>query len=765
MDRPGGWPGTTTPLPLRLPEKENPTSHPEIAAEQAVIDTAYERLEAMRSEARAVSAEVLDQGPGGTHSARLERDVRVLLTERRLADLRVGESGLVFGRIDRVDGDRHYIGRLAIADADNEPLVVDWRAPAAEPFYRATARQPLGLTRRRHFILRGRRLTGIDDEPLGSEPGHDGLILMGQGALLAALETGRTGRMSDIVATIQREQDEIIRAPLAGIVVVQGGPGTGKTAVALHRAAYLLYTHRFPLDRAGVLLVGPNPLFLRYVEQVLPALGEHTVTLATAATLVPTPVRGGDDQATTRVKGDARMAQVLAKAVRDRERGLPRAAVLTYHDARMTLTPGASRGIADRVRRQAGTHNARRRSAERLVLAHFRRQAAVEAEEREAFDDTVGRSRAFVEAMERMWPVLTPEDLLHDLFGSLALLRLAAAEVLSEPEWQLLHRPRSPRVGDVAWTEADAALLDEVAVHIGPVRRRPVAGRNGDAARWERERVVAGMEGLDPLMRRDVLRHLEELEEGPGGSGGQGPGEAEAPDPWSRTFGHVLVDEAQDLSPMQLRMLARRCPSGSMTVLGDLGQASGQWSPATWDDVLAHLPGRRRPTRVELTVNYRTPAEVMAVAGRVLASSGAGVAPSRAARHAGAPPAFTAASASDLAAVVGAVVGHERAEVGEGKVGVIAPAALLEAVATVLPAGSRGPAVLDAPVALLAVGQAKGLEFDSVVVVEPAAIVAEGAGGTERRRGLRALYTAMTRTTRRLHVVHAEPLPPELVPE
>ncbi|MDP8938356.1 MAG: AAA family ATPase [Actinomycetota bacterium] len=711
----------------------------------------------MRSEARAVSAEVLDHGPGGTHSARLERDVRVLLTERRLADLRVGESGLVFGRIDRVDGDRHYIGRVAIADVDNEPLVVDWRAPAAEPFYRATARQPLGLARRRHFILRGRRLAGIDDEPLGDEAGHDGLILMGEGALLAALESGRTGRMSDIVATIQREQDEIIRAPLAGIVVVQGGPGTGKTAVALHRAAYLLYTHRFPLDRAGVLLVGPNPLFLRYVEQVLPALGEHTVTLATAGTLVPTPVRGGDDQPTTRVKGDARMALVLAKAIRDRERGIPQAAVFTYHDDRMTLTPRASRGIAERVRRQSGTHNARRRSAERLVLAHLRRQAAVEAEEREAFDETVTRSRTFVEVMERMWPALSPEELLHDLFGSPALLRLAAAGVLAEPEWNLLYRPRSPRVADVAWTEADAALLDEVAVHIGPPRRRTVAAGNGDAARWERERVVAGIEGLDPLMRRDVLRHLEELEEG--------PIEAEAPDPWSRTFGHVLVDEAQDLSPMQLRMLARRCPSGSMTVLGDLGQASSQWSPATWDDVLAHLPSRRSPTRVELTVNYRTPAEVMDIAGRVLASSAAGVAPSRAARRSGAMPVFTSAPPDGLAEVVGAVVGRERAEVGDGKVGVIAPAAVLDAVAAVLPAGARGPDVLDAPVALLAIGQAKGLEFDSVVVVEPAAIVAETAGGTERGRGLRALYTAITRTTRRLHVVHAEPLPPELVPE
>ncbi len=295
-------------------------------AEQAVVDRAYARLEAMRDAARAVSADVIETTPGGTHQARLERDVRVLLTERRLASLQVGEAGLVFGRTDATDGERRYIGRLAISDEDNEPLVVDWRAPAAEPFYRATPGAPMGLVRRRHFILRGRTLTGLDDELLTAEPTGDDLVLVGEGALLAALERSRSGRMADIVATIQREQDEIVRSPLPGIVVVQGGPGTGKTAVALHRAAYLLYTFRFPLERAGVLLIGPSRIFLRYIEQVLPALGEHTVNLATPADLVPTPVRGRDVPAAARLKGDTRMAAVIAQAVVDRERGLPAAA-------------------------------------------------------------------------------------------------------------------------------------------------------------------------------------------------------------------------------------------------------------------------------------------------------------------------------------------------------------------------------------------------------------------------------------------------------
>ncbi|MDQ4090958.1 MAG: hypothetical protein M3163_11750, partial [Actinomycetota bacterium] len=293
-----------------------------------MVDHAYRRLEAMRAEARALASDVLEHGSGGTFANRIERDVRMEVTGRRLADLQVGEAGLVFGRIDPLDGDHLYIGRVAVADEENEPLVVDWRAPAAEPFYRATARHAMGLARRRHLILRGRRVVGLDDELLGEGDGDEAnrdaeMVLVGEGALLAALGRSRTGRMGDIVATIQREQDEIIRAPLPGILVVQGGPGTGKTAVALHRAAYLLYTHRFPLERSGVLLVGPNRIFLRYIEAVLPALGEHSVTLATPASLVGTAIRGTDTPEVARVKGDPRMAGVIARAVADRGRGLP----------------------------------------------------------------------------------------------------------------------------------------------------------------------------------------------------------------------------------------------------------------------------------------------------------------------------------------------------------------------------------------------------------------------------------------------------------
>ena len=728
----------------------------EIRAEQAVVDHAYERLEAMRAEARALAADVLDLGEGGTFANRIERDVRMEARGRRLADLQVGEEGLVFGRMDAETGERLYIGRVAVADEENEPLVVDWRAPAAEPFYRATARHAMGLARRRHLILRGRRVVGLDDELLGARgAGEDearGLVLVGEGALFSALERSRTGRMGDIVATIQREQDQIIRAPLPGILVVQGGPGTGKTAVALHRAAYLLYTHRFPLERSGVLLVGPNRIFLRYIERVLPALGEHSVTLATPATLVGTAIRGVDAPAVARLKGDPRMASVVARAVADRGRGLPRELSVLWFGHRLVLSAEASWRIAGQVRRRPGTHNARRPVVERLVARHLQRQLPDE-EDWATFEQTMRRIPQVREALERMWPVLRPEDLLHDLFGSPALIRSAARKLLSEDEERLLHRPRRAPGEDVPWTDADVALLDEAAVLLGP---RPVRsarrGHSGeaDARRWERQRVMADLPDLDAQMRRDIMRHLEE---------GEVQAVEERLDPRTRTFGHILVDEAQDLSPMQLRMLGRRCPAGSMTLVGDLGQASGPWAPAAWDDVLAHLPIRRSPTQTELSVNYRTPAEVMDLAAQVLAAATPGLRPPDSVRRAGLDPVVTEARRGGIAPAVAAAATVEREAVGEGKVAVICPAALLDEVRAALPPVPDGESVLDVPVAVLGVDDAKGLEFDSVVLVEPAAIIAQGTQTTGRR----ALYVAMTRTTRRLHIVHAEPLPPELL--
>jgi len=748
--------------------------HAELAIEQAVIDHAYERLEAMREQARKVAAGVLDQGPGGTHQARLERDVRMHLTERRLADLRVGDAPLCFGRTDHDDGERLYIGRIAVSDEQHDALVVDWRAPAAEAFYRATGRHPMGLTRRRHFILRDRRLVGIDDELLGSRAfggdadgtggtanstAADGLVLMGEAALLAALQRSRTGRMGDIVATIQAEQDEIIRAPLPGILVVEGGPGSGKTAVALHRAAYLLYTHRFPLDRAGVLLVGPNRVFLRYIEDVLPALGEHTVAFATPAGLRPTtPLRGVDSPAAARVKGDPRMSEVLAQAVRQRQQPLAEPATIPHGAHRLGVSVSDSAGVIARSRRRGGSHNERRAGVERgllrLLVRQLARGVAADDGARAEVEEALRTEPAFVAVCDSLWPILTPEALLHRLLGSPALLSDAGGGVLSKEESAALHRPRSARLSEVPWSEADIPLLDEAGDLLGPLPAggaRPRAGIDDESERWAIDRTLDDMGATDPQMRAALRRRL--LAEADNGDG-------DVPDLASRTFGHIVVDEAQELSPMQWRMLGRRCPSGSMTIVGDLGQATGVWAPTSWDEVVAHLPRRREPKVATLTVNYRTPAEVMDIAARVLAEASPGRVPPIPVRRSGIDPVFDRVGADELVVEAAAAVRAEVGRVAPGKVGVVTAAALLpqlaEALGPEVAATSTDGRVLDAPAALLLVATAKGLEFDSVVLVEPSAVVEESP------QGLHALYVALTRTTSRLRVVHAGTLPSAL---
>ena len=370
-------------------------SHPDLAAEQAYIDNAYRSLERSREEATRLRS-MVEVGKGGTEQARWEREMIEGNIAQRLASLQLGDASLVFGRIDRTSrdgGDSYYIGRLAVSDEHREPLVVDWRAPVAEPFYRATGREPMGLVRRRHFATRGRQLLAIEDELFGESAGllggelsvvDDGREIRGRSTLITALEEARTGRLSDIVATIQGEQDEIIRAELPGVLVVQGGPGTGKTVVALHRAAYLLYTHRFPLEGQGVLVVGPNRLFLGYIEQVLPSLGEAGVELAVLADLldgtVGVSIEGRDRPLTARVKGDLRMAKVLAKAVHDRQRPLRRTMRVGYGLQTLSLTPGQSQAIVADAKRRFRLHNAGRKHVEASVFATLADSARVPVE-------------------------------------------------------------------------------------------------------------------------------------------------------------------------------------------------------------------------------------------------------------------------------------------------------------------------------------------------------------------------------------------------
>ncbi len=692
---------------------------PELEREQAHLDRAYARIQELREAATARRDEVLAVRTG-TPQFMEERDVIVRSALARLQQLELGDEPLCFGRIDHRTGDTFYIGRLAVSDRDQEPLVVDWRAPVAEPFYRATGRHPMGLVRRRHFIAEGQRLIGIEDELLDVDAfdREDESRLAGEGALLAALERSRSGQMRDIVATIQAEQDDIIRAPLPGVLVVQGGPGTGKTAVALHRAAYLLYTHRFPLERQGVLVVGPNPLFLRYIEHVLPSLGETGVTLSTVAGLYEgaARVRGHDDARVARVKGDLRMAEVVRRAVRDRERPLARTATVPFGASTLRLSPEMSAEVVAMARRRPGTHNARRAFVENQVArrlheqhqrvsGHLDRPGARRADRSElaglapAPDDAAEFAAEVLEvpelraALDRMWPVLTPEELLHDLFGARPLLDLAG-RALDRHERRLLERPRSTTADAIAWTAADMALLDEAFVLLGPRRRR--AGDDGGV----------------------------------------------------RTYGHIVVDEAQDLTPMQLRMLARRSLSGSMTVVGDIGQATGPFPLRSWDDVLAHLPRRRGVSLVELSVNYRTPSEIMEVAARVLAAAAPDLVPPTSVRSTGVAPSVVRVGAESLAAEAVAVAGALSAEVG-GTVAVICPPSLAEA----LGARRDDEVSLDAAVSVVPVGSVKGLEFDGVVVVEPALIAEESP------QGMRALYVSLTRATKRLAIVSAGPLP------
>jgi DNA helicase IV len=778
---------------------EHQVRDPEIQSEQAYLDAAYDRLESMRRAARRVREAYADVRAGGTHQARLERDIAYDITQRRLADLDIGESPLCFGRLDLETGDPYYIGRLAVEDADHTPLVIDWRAPVAEPFYRATAIAPMGVVRRRHFITRhGREIAALDDEVFDRDATESaGLQVSGEGALLGALERDRTGRMGDIVATIQAEQDEAIRAELPGLLVVGGGPGTGKTAVALHRAAYLLYTHRRRLASQGVLLVGPSPVFLRYIEQVLPSLGEQDVQLTTIGGLKPQlDARPREVPEVARVKGDIRMAAVVAKAVGDRQRALPRDVPLAVDGLRVILSRDDSARVVQGARRLRGTHNERRRAVVRrtvdLLVARYK-SAAIRAYQESRIDaapavsqlqfgdrsaaaagpdpmvaralasgeplpegwerelaERLRRRPEVREALDRMWPVLSGPELVNDLLGFRALVRSAAAGILDDDEQELLHRPRSHDVAHAPWTDADVAIIDEADALLGPIeaaRPRTRRRRGGDTEALETAQGVVEELGLTrSISGANLLARYGDSNDGES---------SELPEP--RTFGHVLVDEAQDVTAMQWRMLARRCPSGSMTLVGDPGQASRPAAVADWDSILALLPRHTPPRFATLTVNYRTPAEIMEVANRLLAAASPTVEPSRSVRSTGEWPRFVAVDGSELPRRASEVARHASAR--GGKVALIAPVAMhgeLVALLSDLGASADAASALDSPVAVLDATDAKGLEFDHVVVVEPAALV------NTDRAGLRLLYVTITRATKSLAVVHAEPLPEAL---
>lgn len=698
--------------------------HPELQYEQAYIDYAYEQLGHAQDRARSMRdrAAISERG---THQNRHERDVTWDRANARLEQLEIGDLSLVFGRLDfaptdeRPDVDTYYVGRVAVSDESSNSVVIDWRAPIAEAFYRATGVEPLGLQRRRHFATRGQTLIGIDDEVFHGDGTSDGTELRGHGALFTALEESRTGRLTDIVGTIQEAQDKIIRSALPGIVVVQGGPGTGKTVVALHRAAYLLYTHRFPLEGQGVLVIGPNRVFLSYIEQVLPSLGEAGVEIAILAHLVPNiRVHGYDNPELAYLKGGLRAARLVRKAVRDRQRTLRESIKIPYGVEYLEITPEDSRQLIATTRRRARTHNAGRKLLEDAVFEIFEQRSRSEDSAQE-IRRRVRRHELTIELFERMWPVLSPTELLNDLFGSHALLRLAGSKFFSNDELAQFHRPRREDPVEVIFTHDDVPLLDEALEVLGP---RP--------------------------------RKIEEDS--------------------VRTYGHIIVDEAQDLTPMQLRVLDRRSLNGSFTLVGDIAQSTGSWGHNSWDSILENLPTKHIPRRVELDIGYRVPKPVMDVAADVLAYAAPDLSPPSSIRDVGDQPVFEqfvwpAATPQinhtqddrvigDFGSVLVRAVQRELEAVGTGNVGIVLPMAVLEnGQAALAHAGIKyGQAHregLQQQVTLVPVEYAKGLELDSVIVVDPDMIL------TSSERGPQFLYVAVTRATKRLSVMYTGDLP------
>ncbi|RLU78180.1 helicase [Streptomyces griseocarneus] len=727
--------------------------------EQEFIDLLHERLAELRTQAEAAVATALSPA-GNTFQARLERDVLVAEQSGLLAAFNSGENGLCFGRLAFRDGRDHHIGRIGMRrdDADRTPLVIDWRAEVARPFYLATGHTPMGLRRRRHITTEGRRVTALHDEILdltdGERTGHEGADA--DAVLLAALDAARTGRMHDIVQTIQADQDRIIRAPHQGVLVVEGGPGTGKTVVALHRAAFLLYAHREQLARRAVLIVGPNPAFLGYIGEVLPSLGETGVLLATPAELFPgVTATGTDTPEAAAVKGAATMAEALARFVRDRQTLPGPAIVIDHEDGELLLDAAVAEEARDQARAMNLPHNLARpyfafrvidaltaQLADRIGADPYGGPNLLGPDDVAQLGKAVAASPEVHAAIDELWPALTPRQLVADFLAEPVHLPEAAAAAIRREG------------GD--WTPADVPLLDEAAELLG--EDDSAARARAEAERQERIAYAQGVldlsygsrtqefeeredEDSEVLAAHDLVdaeRLADRHEEADHRTAAE---RAAADRTWA--FGHIIVDEAQELSAMAWRLLMRRCPTRSMTLVGDPAQTAEPGGVGAWGTILAPYVGDRWE-HVRLGVNYRTPAEIMEVAAEVIRSAAPSFAPPSSVRSTGVRP--WAHRADDLPRAVADAVARESRDTG--RLAVVAPRERLDALAAAIPSASHGPAPdLTRPVVLLDPRQAKGLEFDTVIVVEPAEF------------GVSDLYVALTRPTQCLGIVHEAPLP------
>jgi len=762
----------------------------ELDRERAYVASLYERLDELKADARVRLEQVRREAVGGNHQSRSERDAFARLYEDTLQQLGAVDERLAFGRLelerpdhdDGARGSRHrYIGRVGLRDAEHHPILLDWRVPGASAFYQATAATPMGVRARRHLTLQGREVVRLEDEVFDPDLlDGDEVQLQGEGALMAALTAQRTGRMTDIVATIQGEQDRIIRSALDGVLVVQGGPGTGKTAVALHRAAYLLYSHRERLRGSGVLVVGPSRSFLRYIEQVLPSLGESGVVLSSLGALYPGVEATTDDApAVAALKGSAEMADLLRRAVRSRQVVPTQPATIEVNGERVVVQPSLVADALRRAQERGKPHNEGRVTFNKAALSAITRQLVAQLRERgttvDESDEGVLREDVRQAWDTRVllntaWMPLSAEKFLEDLYARPNWLA-SLTEHWSPERRALLRRPRGSvlTISDVALLDEAAELLGEFQAGVDPDRLAREAQARRDVENAERAIENMGVEGL--VSAEQIAGGFAER------AASMTTAERAAGDrTWA--FGHVVVDEAQELSPMQWRLLARRCPLLSFTVVGDIAQASSPASASSWDAALRSLfpPRRRRgrpprpraggapapapsvadrPWRLEeLTVNYRTPTQIVEHAEAVARASGLRVTPSRSVRASEWPVREVTVPDDDAALVAGAVgaVTTDRDVDTAGTLAVVAPDDLVGPVLAALGDAfpglvSAGATSLTAPIAVLSPATSKGLEFDAVVVVAPGRI-RDGSP-----RGAASLYVAETRPTQRLTVV------------
>ncbi|MFI6022175.1 HelD family protein [Streptomyces sp. NPDC051287] len=671
-----------------------------LSRERAHLAGSRAALRAMREDVE--SLDIRDVTANWVNAEVLARQIEERI--KALADL--SDTPLFFGRLDYLhapgadraegaDGERFYIGRRHVHDHDGDPMVIDWRAPVSQPFYRASKKDPLDVSLRRRFGYTRGDITAYEDEHL-SDPGEAARTSK---LLQQEIERPRVGPMRDIVATIQPEQDEIVRSGLGGTVCVQGGPGTGKTAVGLHRVAYLLYAHRERLARTGTLVIGPNRSFLHYIEQVLPALGELTVQQATVDDLVANgvEVRGTDPAPAAVVKGDARMAEVLRRAVYAHVT-MPTEPVVVVRGSRRWRVPAYEleaivKELLDRGIRYGAAREALPQRIAHAVLVQMERSG--EAPD-DRVQDAVARNAAVKAAVKQVWPPVDPAKLVLRLLTDADFLAVHAAGVLGDDEQKTILWAKPVRsVKAARWSAADAVLIDEAT---------------------------------------DLVQRTHSL-------------------------GHVVLDEAQDLSPMQYRAVGRRCTTGSATVLGDLAQGTTPWATRSWDEALAHL-GKSDGVIEELTAGFRVPTDVIGYASRLLPHIAPGLAPVASVREN--PGFFAVRPAAGAAETVAAC---EELLRNEGSTGLIAADARVPALADALAAAGIGylapgeETTAETRLTLVPASLAKGLEYDYVVLDEPQAVV---DGEPDERTGLRRLYVALTRAVSGLIVTHASPLPSQL---